>query len=52
MRYIRTKDHVRRRLTLHHAETMRKARDDAAATLIVATPHNARCGGLFERRSR
>jgi hypothetical protein len=26
MRYIRTKNHVRRRLTLHHAETMRKAR--------------------------
>jgi hypothetical protein len=26
MRYIRTKNHVRRRLTLHHVETMRKAR--------------------------
>ena len=30
MRYIRTKNHVRRRLTLHHVATMRKARDDAA----------------------
>jgi hypothetical protein len=27
MRYIRTKNHVRRRLTLHHVTTMRKARE-------------------------
>ena len=27
MRYIRTKDHRRRRLTLHHVEAMRKARE-------------------------
>jgi hypothetical protein len=32
MRYIRTKNHVRRRLTLHHVEVMRKARNNAAAT--------------------
>jgi hypothetical protein len=39
MRYIRTKDHVRRRLTLHHVESMRWARK-ATTTIPGVTIHD------------